>query len=282
LSVQATNWVIQNSRHKGSELLCLIMIADCAGHDGGGAWPSIDTLAKRCRMSTRQIVRVLQKLEQSGEVIIERGAGPYGTHKFTLPLQSPLPGVGGDKLSGVTNQAKGGDKLAPKGVTPVSPEPSINHQEPSDTPQSRFDRFAKEYPARPMGRNEAEARKKHIKLFGEKQRAEAIIAGAKRYRLMMEHLGQNGTKFVAQMTTWLNQSRWHEPYAVVELQSEKPAAQASTKPVDRVDYVLRPFEGGVRPMCAKDPRQPFDARGWFESRQLKVTREWAEYVEAQE
>ena len=130
MSVQATNWAIQHSQHKGSELLCLIMIADCCDSEGKNAWPSIDRLAERCRMSRRQIIRIIHALEVSGEVIVERGTGPNGTHYFRLPMQIPLCGcqIGSrDKLSPVTNPTKGGDKLAQRGVTPMSPKSSIDH-----------------------------------------------------------------------------------------------------------------------------------------------------------
>ena len=75
MSVQATSFVIENSKHKGSALLCLIMIANHAHADGTNAFPSIHTLAKECRMSERQIARIITELEASGELKVERSAG---------------------------------------------------------------------------------------------------------------------------------------------------------------------------------------------------------------
>jgi hypothetical protein len=86
MSVQASGWVIQHSRHKGANLLCLLMIANHAHADGTGAYPSIETLAGECRMSERQIRRILALLEQSGELTIERDAGPRGVSLYSLPL----------------------------------------------------------------------------------------------------------------------------------------------------------------------------------------------------
>src|SRR5277367_5324791 len=62
LSWQAASFVTEHSKHKGSYLLTLIMIANHAHADGTGAWPSIATLAKETRMSERGVQYCLQKL----------------------------------------------------------------------------------------------------------------------------------------------------------------------------------------------------------------------------
>lgn len=79
MSVQATAWVIERSKQKGSHLLLLIMIANHAHADGTGAYPAIGTLARECRMSERQIKRMLPELEASGELIVfwSKGRKPH-------------------------------------------------------------------------------------------------------------------------------------------------------------------------------------------------------------
>ena len=85
MSFQAQNWVITYSKQKGSALLVLLMIANHAHSDGTNAFPSIKTLAKECRLSERQITRIVGQLEQSGELLIERSIGRT-VHNYSISM----------------------------------------------------------------------------------------------------------------------------------------------------------------------------------------------------
>lgn len=95
---------------RGGPLLLLLAIADYA-NERGEAWPSIESLAQRCRTSTRTIQRNLSALAVSGLVEVAPNAGQNGTNKYRL-RRAVLKG--GDILSG------GGDKPGPE----MSPNPS--------------------------------------------------------------------------------------------------------------------------------------------------------------
>jgi hypothetical protein len=99
MSFQAQTWVIDNSKHKGSALLVLLMIANHAHADGTNAFPSLATLAKECRMSDRQITRIIQTLEASGEVNIARSAG-RSSHRYSVVMSKPIVQSNPDILSG--------------------------------------------------------------------------------------------------------------------------------------------------------------------------------------
>ncbi len=86
MSVQATSWVIENSQHKGSVLLLMLMIANHAHADGTGAFPSTETLARECRMSRRQVIRMLEIAERSGELLIDRSKG-RSVHHYTIVME---------------------------------------------------------------------------------------------------------------------------------------------------------------------------------------------------
>jgi len=116
--------VWEESVHKGSALLLLLAIADHAHDDGTGSYPSIATLARKIRMSERQVYRLIDFLQDSGELIVESSGSPLGTNLYSVVI------VGGDKMSGV-----GGDKMSGGGDMDVrgggdivmSDEPSFNH-----------------------------------------------------------------------------------------------------------------------------------------------------------
>jgi hypothetical protein len=57
MSISIMTLVWSESQHKGSELLLLLAIADNA-NDQGIAYPSLRTLAKKTRMSRRNVIRV--------------------------------------------------------------------------------------------------------------------------------------------------------------------------------------------------------------------------------
>lgn len=78
------NRVWEYSAVGGSELLVLLAIADHAHDDGGGAWPSVPTLARKCKLSDRHVRRVIRALEDSGEIAVERGAGRNGVNVYTI------------------------------------------------------------------------------------------------------------------------------------------------------------------------------------------------------
>ena len=89
--------------------MVLLAIADHAHDDGGGAYPSIDTLAFKSRLSTRQVKRVLHELVESGELVIEPNAGPRGANLYTVTFErgEEKEEAGGDKMSPLTEPAGG-------------------------------------------------------------------------------------------------------------------------------------------------------------------------------
>lgn len=77
MSVRSMSRVWERSRHNGSELLMLLAIADFAD-DEGRAYPSITTLATKCRTKPRYAIVLLDALSASGELEIRKHAGPVG------------------------------------------------------------------------------------------------------------------------------------------------------------------------------------------------------------
>jgi hypothetical protein len=120
-----------NSAAKGSALLLLLAVADHAHDDGSGAWPSVATLARKCRLDRRQIQRLLRRLEASGELLLEQSPGRthlmtvlIGGDKMTPPAETGAHGGGVDVAPGMTRMTpQGGVADAPLAV-PVTPKPS--------------------------------------------------------------------------------------------------------------------------------------------------------------
>ena len=90
MSIEIMNMVWTQSTRKGSSLLLLLAIADNANNKGE-AYPGIDYLSRKVRMSRRQTQRLVQELDSSNELaVIWGGSGPKDAHfYFILVGKSP-------------------------------------------------------------------------------------------------------------------------------------------------------------------------------------------------
>lgn len=155
MSVRTMARVWEHSAHSGSNLLMLLAIADFADDDGR-AYPSVPTLARKCRMKTRNANKVLVALRASGELDIVHGKGPRGTSVYRVKVdgQGLHCSTGVHSRTGCTAgpaplSTSAGDPCPAVPETPVLQdrqtisEPPVNHQEPPERVQRRKGKAAK-------------------------------------------------------------------------------------------------------------------------------------------
>jgi hypothetical protein len=134
MSVRSLTRVWEHSKACGTDLLMMLAIADFSDDDGN-AYPSVATLARKCRMKPRNAQYILAVLQNSGELDVRKNAGPKGANRYRLrfdamgagaqsaaPLQDSAP---------LQRSARGGAKDCAKPLHCIAPEPSLNRQEPS-------------------------------------------------------------------------------------------------------------------------------------------------------
>lgn len=135
MSVRLMSRVWEYSRNSGNDLLMLLAIADFADDDGW-AYPSISTLAEKCRMTSRNVNLILAQLRKSGELQVRQNEGkkgPKGTTNLyviclpTMKDSSPLK-----DSSLLKDSSRTPEGFFPKPLKVSSDEPSVNHHEPSD------------------------------------------------------------------------------------------------------------------------------------------------------
>lgn len=83
MAIDVMNRVWKESKQKGSDLLLLLSIADYC-NDDGIAWPSIQNLAKKSRMSERQTQRNINALAERGELYVEKIPGRTNSNRYFI------------------------------------------------------------------------------------------------------------------------------------------------------------------------------------------------------
>lgn len=76
MSIKRMTAVWDSSRAAGSALLLLLAIADNASDDGL-AWPGLESLAQRARISKRAVIKQLKHLEETRELLVYRRPGQH-------------------------------------------------------------------------------------------------------------------------------------------------------------------------------------------------------------
>jgi hypothetical protein len=214
MSVRVISEVLDKSIHAASELLMLVVLADYSD-DQGNSYPGVASLARKCRMSSRNTNYILNALQASGELKVLKNQGPKGTNRYRImlanlgthhPLKptSPLKRTSPLKPTSPTPEAG-----FPKPLKPTSPEPSLNRQEPSCSKSAPdgFDEFYKVYP-RKVGRAAATKAFKAVKANGVLSN---ILTDIQR-RLTDGEWTATAEKirFIPYPATYLNGRRWED------------------------------------------------------------------------
>ena len=136
MSVRASTWAWRQPV-KSTERLLLVALADMAD-DHGVCWPSVATLAGRCKKSTRTVQRALQTLASANLLRCEqrqRADGSSTSNRYVLRL-------GGDILTGapdtdVAGECRGCHAPHDMGVAPLTTSRTVI--DPSPPPVAAVD-----------------------------------------------------------------------------------------------------------------------------------------------
>lgn len=93
MSFKVTNWVWARSESRNGARLVMLALADRAD-DNGLAWPSIDDLAERTKLSPRSVQKAIATLIEIGELDVENGGGRHRSNRYRIvPKPRTLDGV---------------------------------------------------------------------------------------------------------------------------------------------------------------------------------------------
>lgn len=226
---------LHHSKTQGTTKLVLLGIAN---HEGdGGAWPSINTLARYAGgVNRRTVQRAIQELIDLGEITCDvNGGGNYGDSRpnlYRVTLRCP------NNCDGSTAHRKtegGGLDVTPRGgldvtggAVSVSPKPSLepsvkNLTYPQASLEGEFNEFWEVYPRKVDKLAARKAFEKAVALVG----LEVVVAGARR---IATDPNLPPKQFIPYPATWLNAGGWDsEPYPERERTAEEKQAIAKAE-----------------------------------------------------
>ena len=105
MSIQVSTQVWEGSKHKSGTLLLLLALADHADPEGK-AYPGIQLLADKTRITPRHVRRCIGNLLKSGELRILPEAAPGGGHWYQIQLHA-LTRVSRSRMSARRPRASG-------------------------------------------------------------------------------------------------------------------------------------------------------------------------------
>jgi hypothetical protein len=86
MSFRAVEAALERSKAKPLARFVLVVIAECANHEGEQAWPSIETIARRTGMHRATVHRALDELEEIGELERTSKGGRHGCNSYTIKI----------------------------------------------------------------------------------------------------------------------------------------------------------------------------------------------------
>lgn len=131
VSIEALNWAL-SAPLGGTTKIILLGLANHAGADFGDARPSVATLARYAHCDPRTVQRHLRNLEADGWITREGAHALNGRADRAVTVWR-LTGrqIAAPSCNGVTSERNGVTSEAERGDIAMSPEPPMNHPEPS-------------------------------------------------------------------------------------------------------------------------------------------------------
>jgi hypothetical protein len=131
MSIRVLSWVFESSTvtHRG-DLLVLLVLADHAHDDGTHAFPSVEKIARKSRLSRRGAQLALRRLERLGAIEPTGSAGPHRPRSYRVVMGEPT-----SLRTGCTREVSDIEGRSERhvGARRSSPKPSV---EPSVEPSS--------------------------------------------------------------------------------------------------------------------------------------------------
>jgi hypothetical protein len=262
MSIDVMNEVWKDAPVEQGALLVLLALADSADDVMRTCYPGVQSLAKKSRLSVRQVQYCLKDLRDRGIISVQRNASPVKTNLYKIEpaarwksdrsaKTAPLPDVQSTTCRDEVDCVSETQPTAPKSsVTSVEPSESPKPPEGASdlfsangdpveekTEPDRFDEFWKVYPKKAGKPAAQKAWAKAVK----RAPAQTIIDGARRYAHWLSQGGPKDFRPIPKFPQgWLNDDRWDdEEIRHVRLPDEVSAEDRSRRFAPQWGEVVR-------------------------------------------
>lgn len=132
MSIKIMSAIWEHGPADSSQRFVLLAIADNASDDGGNAYPAVETLAKKCALSERTVIRALDALVKNNYLTRRRRKDTSNMYQIVLSslVGDNTPPTVSDNLSltQMTPRHPVSDTMSPTVSDTMSPDPSfLNH-----------------------------------------------------------------------------------------------------------------------------------------------------------
>ena len=129
MSGQLVGAVISGSRAERPVVWVLVVIAEMTSQKTGVCWPSMETLARRCRLTDRAVQAAIRKLQKLGELEVKRNAGQRGANVYRIKQEALKKQKPPKRASPPTPEAHFTPE-EPEGCSPLHPTPEAGFTPP--------------------------------------------------------------------------------------------------------------------------------------------------------
>ena len=131
MSIEKTSEVWKHSRQKSGALLVLLALADFT-NSKGIAWPAVSTLARKVRMSKRNVQRCVRALQKAGELEVLWNQGRRGSNVYRICVPTVEPDEPDANVTHDAGVAKAPSPMSSRDDTGVTQ--SVNESSTERTP----------------------------------------------------------------------------------------------------------------------------------------------------
>jgi hypothetical protein len=215
-----------------TDQLVLLAIADRCNDDGLEAWPSIETLAKKTRLSERGVWGALQRLRLAGVLRILGGRGRNRSNRYEVIMSEPTDLAPRATSHHVRPRVARGATSSRMSCEP-DPAPRANDPSSTSTTPCTEKRHASElvfdsrfWPAYPRKTARKDALKAFIKIGPKPDLLEHMLAALEQQKASP---AWRDPMFIPHAATWLNGARWGDELPVARPHIGRTGAPAAGK-----------------------------------------------------
>lgn len=197
--------------------LVLLVLAEYAHEDGTDAYPKVETISGKARMSRKGVQSALRRLEVEGEIFCS-GTSPYGTKIYLICGMQPGENSGDTGDTGAKMATEGGEDGDRRGEV-TTPDPLDNPvKEPSiaDRVREAWGKHAPPLIAHPETIFKSTRFKAALKTALKTYEPDAIVKAIENYAAIMQS----------------REHYWNHRYSVVEFLNRPKAAPGVERFVD--------------------------------------------------